>query len=75
MERDQLDRDIQINRLCKPANPAFTISKMMTCARISARTHGQNTDIPSRTLAYVWLVEPIGIEPTTSSLQSSRSPN
>ena len=28
MERDQLDRDIQINRLCKPANPAFTISKI-----------------------------------------------
>jgi hypothetical protein len=22
-----------------------------------------------------WMVEPIGIEPTTSSLQSSRSPN
>jgi hypothetical protein len=70
-----LDRDIQINQLCKPANPAFPISKMMTCARISARAHVQNTDIPSRTLAFVWLVEPIGIEPTTSSLQSSRSPN
>jgi hypothetical protein len=27
----------------------------MTCARISARAHVQNTDIPSRTLALVWL--------------------
>src|SRR3977135_2020242 len=50
-----LDRDIQIHLLCTPANPAFTISKMMTCARIWARAHGQNTDIPSRTFAYVWL--------------------
>ena len=27
-ETRSLDRDIQINRLCKPANPAFTISKI-----------------------------------------------
>ena len=51
MRRDQLDRDIQINRLCKPANPAFTISKMMTCARVWVQAHVQNTDIPPRTLA------------------------
>src|ERR1700687_2407525 len=39
--------------VCKPANPAFTISKMMTCARIWVQAHVQNTDIPSRTLAFV----------------------
>src|SRR5260221_11055776 len=105
-ETRSLDRDIQINRLCKPANPAFTISKMTNMrGHFGVLTHVRNTDIPSRTLAFVWLacraeargispsspdglrrgsllslrrrrlVEPIGIEPTTSSLQSSRSPN
>ncbi len=47
-----LDRDIQINRLCKPANPAFTISKMTNMrGHFGVLTHVRNTDIPSRTLA------------------------
>jgi hypothetical protein len=41
-----LDRDIQINRLCKPANPAFTISKDDDMrAHLGAKSHVQNTDI------------------------------
>ena len=54
-ETRSLDRDIQINRLCKPANPAFTISKMTNMrGHFGVLTHVRNTDIPSRTLALVW---------------------
>src|SRR5882724_9484243 len=54
-ETRSLDRDIQINRLCKPANPAFTISKMTNMrGHFGVLTHVRNTDIPSRTLAFVW---------------------
>jgi hypothetical protein len=69
----------RINRSCKPANPAFTMSEnirepgdrigdLRFEIMISVVT-GNLTAIISE------LVEPIGIEPTTSSLQSSRSPN
>src|SRR3979409_1502298 len=68
-EARSLDRDIQINRLCKPANPAFTISKMTNMrGHFGVLTHVRNTDIPSRTLAFVWVAcraEARGISPSS----------
>jgi hypothetical protein len=87
MERDHLDRDIQIDRCAqftgsnpheRPANPAFTMSKISGVADVRRPPmvcHCQIFRRFLRALSFVRLVEPIGIEPTTSSLQSSRSPN
>jgi hypothetical protein len=93
-----------INRLCKPANPAFTMSKeqgsqtnlraksfvFRRCRAVDAVSEvgvpgiarGNRPDFAKwlhraglSRIRERSLVEPIGIEPTTSSLQSSRSPN
>jgi hypothetical protein len=54
---------------------------MMACRAEAARTYAQPVfalarfDAAASAAAQRRLVEPIGIEPTTSSLQSSRSPN
>jgi hypothetical protein len=63
MERDQLDRDIQINRLCtsssrlkeEPANPAFTMSRNNENAGLSQASMFETYDFRLRTFAIVHL--------------------
>jgi hypothetical protein len=79
-ETRSLDRDIQINRLCKPANPAFTISKMTNMrAHFGVLTHVRNTDIsvtdtrfclaglPSRSSRGSARLRPMGFDAATFS--------
>src|SRR3977135_608485 len=78
-ETRSLDRDIQINRLCKPANPAFTISKMTNMrAHFGVHTHVGTTDIPVADTRLVWLVcraEARGDQPAFARWASTRQPS
>src|SRR5579871_751463 len=85
--RSVLSVVLEINRLCCRQIPPFTMSENRMRERdpnptpfcipnfayfsVDART-GRSGGLLSSEFR---LVEPIGIEPTTSSLQSSRSPN
>ena len=82
--RSVLSVVLEIDRLCCRQIPPFTISEnriRKAGTKIPCRSAFQTWLFPPlgyRTptcVLHASLVEPIGIEPTTSSLQSSRSPN
>ena len=50
-----MDRDIQINRLCKPADPAFTISKITNMRGHFGVLRMFETQIFRRGHSHVWL--------------------
>ncbi len=68
-----------------PANPAFTCQRLRTrklsgsklcfCRNQNPHRACGACGLPPEAAKQRRMVEPIGIEPTTSSLQSSRSPN
>ena len=70
--RSVLSVVLRLHRLCEPANPAFTMSDIRENNRRANALAGLEALCVFRRFVCrgVWLVEPIGIEPMTSSLQS-----